>query len=90
MEMSELEMRTVVNIILSLLLLTILIAFGLDMKVPYPPHLLRNFDQPLVRLMTYIAVYLIAYYNPIVSVLAFMCILFLHIDYVNLATKKRE
>ena len=90
MDISEVEVRMMVNIFASLILLLILIAFGLDMKVPYPPHILRNFDQPLVRLMTYIALYLVAYYNPVVSILAFMCVIFLHVDYVNLATKKRE
>jgi len=90
MDISDVETRTVINIILSLLLLIVIIAFGLDMKVPYPPHVVRNFDQPLVRLLTYVALYMIAYYNPVVSILAFMCVIFLHIDYVNLVTKKSE
>lgn len=81
------DTTTVINGVLCIVLFGILVTIGLDMKVPYPKKMLELFDQPLVRLLTYVALYHLAYYNPVVSLLCFMCVIFLHIDYVNLVTK---
>lgn len=87
---TDTDVRTVANLTICLILLMLLIAFGLDMRVPYPSQVIQGFTEPIVRLISYVALYNLAYYNPVVSILAFMCLVFLHIDYVNLATKKDD
>ena len=76
------------NAVVCMVLFALLVMYGLDMKVPYPRKIVQAFDEPYIRVLTYFAVYYVAYYNPIISVLLFMCVMLLHIDYINLITNK--
>lgn len=80
----DVETRVACNSMISILLFCVLVAYGLDMRVPYPQYVIDAFDKPVVRILSYISLYLMAYYNPIISILMFMCLMFLHIDYINL------
>lgn len=77
------ETRTIINAFIILLELVMIVAFALDMRVPYPPEVIKAFHQPVVRLIMYILLFLVAYYNPIVSLLLAVCIITLHIDIIN-------
>lgn len=69
-----------------IMLLSFVIAdYGIDFKKPYPQLIIAYFDEPLVRFMSYILVYLVASWSNNVSVLFAICVLFLHIDHINLA-----
>lgn len=74
-----------VNIIAILILSSIIIYYSLSMTSPYPRIVLEYFQYPYVRLMVYLSVYFLSYSNPIVALLAFIVVMFLHLDYVNLS-----
>jgi len=80
------------NLILIMVLTALLMVYGLRIEKPYPKWLIEYFEEPYVRLLTYIGVYVASYMNPIVGLLGGMAVLFLHLDVVNLvsgnATKK--
>lgn len=80
----DIETRAAINAMLSFALFCVLVAFGLDMKVPYPRQVIIAFSRPMNRALCYICLYVMAYYNPIISILMFMCITLLHTDYVNM------
>jgi hypothetical protein len=61
--------------------------YGIDFKKPYPLLTIAYFDEPLVRFMSYVFIYLVAAMSNSVSVLLAISILFLHIDHINLARK---
>lgn len=73
-----------VNASILLVLLMVVMVYGIDMRVPYPKRVILAFDEPIVRILTYALIYHVAYYNAVISVFAVICVVFLHIDLVNL------
>lgn len=80
------EHIALINAVLLLMLMSLLIVYGLDMKIPYPHLVIRAFEKPYVRLSIYISMFFLAYYNPVVSIMVMMCVLALHLDMINLVT----
>lgn len=74
----------VVNVCCIVVLSGILMVYGLSMSSPYPRWAIEPFQYPHVRLATYMALYALSYMNPIVALLAFMIVIFLHLDFINL------
>lgn len=84
------DSRTILNSLIVLILVMLLVVYALDIKVPYPPYVINAFSQPIVRLLVYIGMYSIAYYNPVVSILTFVCVISLHLDLINLGSKNKN
>lgn len=61
--------------------------YGIDFKKPYPLFTIAYFDEPLVRFMSYVFIYLVASSSFNISVLLAISVMFLHIDHINLARK---
>lgn len=78
------EQIVIINAVLLLTLVALLIIYGLDMKVPYPPYVIRAFEKPYIRFIVYISVFHMSYYNPLISIMVMMCVLALHLDLINL------
>lgn len=77
----------ILNIICLIILVFIISLYGLNMKMPYPKVILETFNEPLTRFITYIFLYIICIYNPVLGLISGICILLLHIDYINLFLK---
>lgn len=75
-----------INIGVLLLLIIIISIYGLDIREPYPPKIIKLFSEPYVRFLTYILVYALSFYNYSITFVFLFAVLLLHIDYVNLAT----
>jgi hypothetical protein len=79
------EKNTVAFTLLVATLLVTITHYGIDMHKPYPLWVMDMFAEPLVRFISYVCVYLVACYNPFIAVLLAVILVFLHIDYINLA-----
>jgi hypothetical protein len=76
-------------VLLTCSLLALIVAeYGIDIHKMYPEWVIYGFQEPLVRFGLYSLIYLSACYNTFVAVLLGLAVTFLHIDYVNIATKK--
>jgi hypothetical protein len=62
------------------------------MLIPYPKEVIVFFSEPFVRIMAYALIYQVAYYNPVISIFALICVVSLHLDIINLQKpiKKEE
>lgn len=76
-----------IEITILALLFFIIADYGVDVKRPYPLWAISYFDEPLVRFMLYVLVYLVASWSNSVSILLAICVVFLHVDHINLARK---
>lgn len=72
------------NLGILFVLFIILVVYGVDMRIPYPRWVIQLYNEPLVRICTYAFIYHVAYYNPVISIFMLMCIVFLHLDIINL------
>ena len=75
-----------INIGVLLLLIIIISLYGLDIREPYPPQIIKLFSEPYIRFFTYIFIYALSFYNYSITFVFLFAVLLLHIDYVNLAT----
>ena len=62
-----------------------IVYFCLDMRIQYPPSVIKAFDEPLFRCMCYLLVYILSMYlNPLCGLLALIICILIHLDYINL------
>lgn len=76
------------QIILCSILILIIIEYGLDLKKPYPQWAIEIFDEPLVRFVSYVSIYTLTCWSPMLSILTAITIVFLHLDYINLVKQQ--
>lgn len=81
----DIEKNTVAFILFVAVLLVTLTEYGIDMHKPYPSWVMDLFEEPLARFVAFVCVYLVACYNPFIAILLAIVLVFLHIDYINLA-----
>lgn len=74
----------VINSTLISILILLIIYFIIK---PYPQAIIYGFHEPFVRFATYLILYGISIYNPIIGILSTILIILLHLDYVNLSLK---
>jgi hypothetical protein len=79
--------QLILNILIVTLLYFIICIFSLDIRVPYPKSVIVYFNEPYVKLVAYLVLYVVSYYNPIVSLLLMMVIVFLHTNDVAIVKK---
>jgi hypothetical protein len=77
--------HNLVFIIVASVLVLVIADYGIDMHKLYPMWVMEMFEEPIVRFMLYVAIYLLACFNPVLSILLALVVIFLHIDYINLA-----
>lgn len=75
-----------VNVGVLILLVILISIYGLDIREPYPPKIMKLFSEPYIRFLTYIFIYALSFYNYSITFVFLFAVLLLHIDYVNLAT----
>jgi hypothetical protein len=76
--------QLILNTLIVTLLYFIICIFALDIRVPYPKSIIVHFHEPYVKLVVYLALYSISYYNPIISLLLMMMIVFIHSNDVQI------
>ena len=59
--------------------------YGIDMKKIYPIWVIRIYEEPFARFISYVLIYILACYDHIIALLFALIVLFAHIDYINLA-----
>lgn len=64
--------------------------YALDIKIPFPQRLVIMFHDPASRIMFYFGVYLLSFYNPIISMLALVFIVLLHSNDLLLLQNKNK
>ena len=84
------ETRALVNGVIVFFQISIIIVYALDMTIPYPAFVINAFDRPLIRIIIYIALFAIAYYNPVISLLSLICVVTLHLDIINILESKKH
>lgn len=72
----------ILNTLVAVLLFFFLSIFAIDFTIPFPRQVVVQFQQPVVKMACYILVYLVAYWNPVVSLLALMAVILVHVNEV--------
>lgn len=75
------------NMIVLFIVLTTIVLYGLNIKVPYPRYIINNFNEPLIRFLSYIALYFLCAYNQLLGLFFGLGLLLLHIDFINLSLR---
>lgn len=75
----------VLNTIIITLLSLIIFIYSLDIRTPFPSLVLTYFDNALFRIIIYLSVYSVSFYNPIIALLAMFIVITIHLDYLNLS-----
>lgn len=70
------------NTLVAVLIFFFLAVFAIDFTIPFPRELVMQFQNPAVKLLCYLAVYGVSYWNPVVSLLALMAVVFVHLNEV--------
>lgn len=81
--------KIVLNMLLIILLYFIICIYSIDVRIPYPKWVIVNFNEPYVKVLVYLFLYFISYYNPIISILLTILLVMLHTNDV-LVIKKYE
>jgi hypothetical protein len=79
--------KVILNTIIAVILFLILSVYAVNFTIPWPKDVVVYFEEPIIKAAAYFAVYLTAYYNPVVSVLLLMLVLFLHVNEVMIINK---
>jgi hypothetical protein len=82
--------QVLVQIIIGSVFVLIIIEYGLDLKKPYPQWTIEVFDEPLVRFTSYVFIYTLTCWSPLLSILAAILVVFLHLDHINFAKKQHK
>lgn len=76
----------VLNSLLVVLLYFVISVFSLDIKIPYPKSLVIVFHEPFVKIVLYMTIFLLASYNPLVSLFALIFVVLMHDNDIELLT----
>ena len=76
--------KLVANTLIMLIMIIFISLFGLELTIPYPKPVIEMFDQPVARILLYTGAYALAQYNPVISMLYMLLLVFVHVDYVNI------
>lgn len=82
--MDELSNTAIALLFVLVLLIIIVIEYSLDVKKLYPKWCIDNFQEPYIRFMCYVSIYLLACFSPILAIISAFIVVFLHIDTLNL------
>jgi hypothetical protein len=73
-----------VNLVVVFFIFAVLCMHSLRPLYPYPRQIIDSFHEPVVRFASYVLVYGLCYYNATIGMLSGLCVLLLHLDYINL------
>ena len=79
------DLLYIFTLITASIILIIVIEYGLDLRKPYPQWVIEYFDEPPIRFISYVFIFFLACWSPLLSVLLAILVVFLHLDHINLA-----
>jgi hypothetical protein len=82
-----LQTKLVLNAGIMVVMFVIISYYCLSIKIMYPPFIIELFAEPFGRLMVYLFVYLISFYNELMGLLCLIPVVFIHLDIINLIQK---
>jgi hypothetical protein len=82
--MDELSNTAIVILFVLSLLFIIIIEYSTDVKKLYPKWCIDKFQEPYIRFLSYISVYMLTCFSPLLAVMVGLIVVFLHIDTLNL------
>ncbi len=68
----------ILNSLIVVVMYFIICIFALDVRIPFPKMFVILFHEPYVKIIVYMSVYLISYYNPVVSLMFLIFVILLH------------
>ena len=78
----------IINTLLIVLIFFGISVYALDIKIPFPQQLVIMFHDPSIKIVFYFGVYLLSFYNPIISMLALVFVVLLHSNDILLLRNK--
>lgn len=76
------------NGVITAMLFFFIAVYSLDFTIPYPRFIFTYFQLPAVKIIVYMSLYMVAYYNPIISILALIAIVMLHLNEIFVGRDK--
>lgn len=73
-----------VNITVVIITAILISYYSLNLKTIYPKIVIEIFAEPLGRLLAYLTVYMISFYNELLGLLFLIPVVLLHLDIINL------
>lgn len=80
--MIQTNYKMIINAAILILLYFVISIFSIDIRIPYPKNIIIAFNEDYIKLLSYISIYFIAYYNPIISIVMLIFIVLLHTNHV--------
>lgn len=71
------------NIVASILVFLYICIYSLNTKILYPRFVIDIFSEPAGRVLIYLCIYLLSFYNELLTLLIFCAVILLHIDIIN-------
>lgn len=82
--MDELSNTAIALLFVLALLFIIVVEYSLDVKKLYPKWCIEKFQEPYIRFLCYVIIYMLACFSPLLAVTTALIVVFLHIDTLNL------
>lgn len=83
------EVTELLNGVVLGLLGGLLLFYSVRTEVPYPDWIIRGYDEPIVRILMFLAVFGLLQYDVSIGVMSALLVIFLHAD-VSVATSVRH
>lgn len=70
------------NTFVFIISLYIILRYSLDLKIVYPENFLDLYEEPIIRFILYLLLFIISNYNITIAILLFIIVIFLELDYI--------
>lgn len=80
--LKKVNLNYYVNTFVFIMSLYIILRYSLDLKIVYPENFLDLYEEPIIRFILYLLLFIISNYNITIAILLFIIIIFLELDYI--------
>ena len=80
--LKKVNLNYYVNTFVFIISLYIILRYSLDLKIVYPENFLDLYEEPIIRIILYLLLFIISNYNITLAILLFIIIIFLKLDYI--------
>lgn len=80
--LKKVNLNYYVNTFVFIISLYIILRYSLDLKIVYPENFLDLYEEPIIRFILYLLLFIISNYNITIAILLFIIIIFLELDYI--------
>lgn len=72
-----------INIVIVIVLILFISYYSIHITNPYPRKLFEFCHEPYGRYMLYLVIYIISFYNELISLLLLLIVMFIHTDMIQ-------